>query len=69
MKTNEFEEFLRERHMEECPGTKDFLIEDFERWISNLDIDQWLNYGEWFGNLKTKQEAEKAIKRLQEIKI
>lgn len=62
---NKFEEFLQERHAEECPGTKDFLIEDFERWISLLDIDQWLNYGEWFANKTAKEMLEKRIKELE----
>jgi hypothetical protein len=30
------------RHFEECPGTKDFLIADFERWLAELDI--YLDY-------------------------
>ncbi len=60
-KINRFEEFLRDRHGEEYIGTKDMMIDDFEDWLTKLDIDQWINYGEWFGNLIEKKLIEKQI--------
>ena len=58
---NKFEEFLQERHAEEYKGFDD-MPDDFEKWLGKLDIDQWLNYGEWFANLQLKKELEKRLK-------
>jgi len=60
-KKNRFEEFLKDRHREQFIGTKDIIIDDFEDWLTRLDIDQWINYGEWFGNLVEKKLLEKQI--------
>lgn len=62
LKIKRFEEFLQERHGSEYIGTKDGMVDDFEDWLTRLDIDQWINYGEWFGNLVEKKLIEKQIK-------
>ena len=64
---NQFEEWLRTKHAEEYIGTDDMMIDDFERWISELDIDSWLNYGEWYGNIKFKEGLKKG-KGLENVK-
>jgi len=69
MKPNMFEEFLMERHAEDYIGTKDTMIDDFNDWICELDPDQWLNFGEWYGNKKAKDEIEKHLKNLAKIKV
>lgn len=62
--TNLFEKFLQERHGEQCTLPGDMWVEDFEKFISELDINQWLNYGEWFGNLREKEVVEKQVIKL-----
>ena len=45
-----FENYLCEKHAEQYVGTKDCMVDDFEKWLSELDIDDYLIYGEMFGN-------------------
>jgi hypothetical protein len=44
-----FEWFLQERHAEQYIGTKDCMIDDFKKWLSDLGIDEFIVYGEQFG--------------------
>ena len=53
--TNKFEDFLREKHAEDYTGSGDDIGEAFEEWLGKLDIDSWLNYGDWFGNTRAKE--------------
>jgi hypothetical protein len=64
-KVNKFEEFLMDRHAEEYTGAGDDITDAFDDWISNLNIDEWLNYGEWFANKTAKEMLEKRIKELE----
>ena len=59
---NLFEEFLQERHADQYVGTKDCMIEDYEHWLSDLDIDAWIVMGDWFGN----RQFQKALKQAGE---
>ena len=45
---NAFEEFLQEEHGKQFVGTKDMLIDDFESWIQNLSVDDWIRLGNRF---------------------
>ena len=64
--SNKFEEFLLERfYKDEFRGNGDDMGIAFEEWMAELDIDQWLNYGEWFGNLQAKEILEKHLRELE----
>jgi hypothetical protein len=56
---NKFKEFLQKRYCKKYNNNYD--VEDFKKWIAKLDIDQWLNYGEWFANKVAKELLEKHI--------
>lgn len=43
---NGFELFLMEKMCETWHGPKDSAIDAFDGWIENLDIDEWLKYGQ-----------------------
>ena len=49
MKEKTFEEFLQERHMEECPTVLDDDLPDaYGAWISERDIQEIIDYaGKW----------------------
>jgi hypothetical protein len=66
---NKFEKFLQERYYKEYTDEGRDINEDFEKWIAKLDIDQWLNYGEWFANEVAKEIVEKHITLLTKIKL
>ena len=40
-----FEEFLKDIHAKSYAGTDDDMQDDYEKWLSNLDIEQIIRYG------------------------
>ena len=44
----DFEEFLMEKHAEDYVGTKDCMIDDCESWLQDLEVDDFLKYGDEF---------------------
>ena len=40
-----FEEFLKDIHAKSYTGTDDDMQDDYEHWLSNLDIEQIIKYG------------------------
>jgi hypothetical protein len=45
-----FDNFLAEQHDKQYLGFKDKVIEDYEKWLDDLDIDDWIKLGEQFRN-------------------
>lgn len=41
-----FEDFLKEKHAENYMGTDDNMPDDFERWLSNLDPQELIDFAE-----------------------
>jgi hypothetical protein len=62
-KPNLFEDFLQERHSDQYTGTKDDMADDYEKWLSELDIEAWLVMGDWFGN----KQFVKALNKCKDI--
>ena len=54
IKTKYFEEFLQEEHMKDYHGTDDDAPDAYDNWVSELQYDDWMAYGEEFG----KQQYE-----------
>ena len=46
----DFEEYLMEKHAEDYIGTKDTMVDDFPRWLEELEIDMFINYGNEYAN-------------------
>lgn len=47
----DFEDYLKERFMEDAPeevGTKDDFEDNFDRWMMNLDAQEWIDYSNKF---------------------
>ena len=57
MKQN-FEQFLMEKHAEDYIGTKDCMIDDFSDWLSNLSLDEFIEYGDQFAKEQSKELLE-----------
>ena len=48
----DFERYLRDKHAEQYTGTDDFMPDDFEDWLCDLDIDDVIALAnEWAGGL------------------
>lgn len=46
-----FEEFLKEQHAYDYIGTDDDMSDDFDKWLEEMDIDSWIDYGDKFAKL------------------
>jgi capsule polysaccharide modification protein KpsS len=44
-----FDDYLKEKHMEEYDGTDDDAPDAYEDWITNLQVDDLLMLGEKYG--------------------
>lgn len=56
-KIQDFEDFLKDKHAEDYHGTDDDMPDAFDNWISNLDVEEWLAYGDEFKKIK-KDESK-----------
>ena len=54
-----FEEFIQDKHMEQYVGTKDGCVEDFEDWIAELSVDEWLDFGNRYRHAELFSFAKK----------
>ena len=43
-----FEAYLAEIHAEQYIGAKDMMIDDLTDWLQDLDIEEWIEYGDKF---------------------
>ena len=61
-----FEDFLMEKHGEQYIGTDDMMPDDFnEVWIVNLEIEDWIKYGDEFAKVQSK-DLLAALKNIAE---
>lgn len=55
LKENEypFENFLKSIHADKYPDSvlDDDMPDHFDQWLENLEIEQWIHYGNIFGDL------------------
>lgn len=42
----DFEDYLKWEHSKSYSGTDDDMPDKFDNWLQNLDVDEWLMYGE-----------------------
>lgn len=49
---SKFEDYLMDKHAEQYVGIKDSMCDDFNDWLEDLSIDDWLEYGDKFANKK-----------------
>ena len=66
-----FEDFLMEKHAEQYVGTKDCMVDDSADWIANLDVEDFIKYGDMFAKEQSKnlvimiETIEIIVKRVQ----
>ncbi len=61
--SKKFEDFLQEKHGGDFVGTKDMMIDDYENWLENVTIDEWIEYADAF----KKQSSSELLAVLKEI--
>lgn len=64
--TEKFENFLMEQHAKQYMGTDDNMPDDFNKWLCNLEVDEWLAYGDKF-NLAVAEALPEIVSLLQDV--
>lgn len=55
---SKFEDFLMEKHAEGYIGTKDCMIDDFNKWVQELGCDDFITYADEFAKEQSKELLE-----------
>lgn len=62
-----FDEFLEERHAKNYHGTDDDMLDAFEAWVSELQIDELIAYAQHYANLQYQQGRIDATREAIEL--
>lgn len=46
---SKFEDYLEEIHAKQYHGLDDDMPDDYENWLSNLDIEELIEYADCYG--------------------
>ena len=46
MKYRSFEDYLLHQHAKQYLGFDDEMCEDYEDWLANLEVDEFIRYGD-----------------------
>lgn len=65
MEKKTFEDFLMKKHAEEHIGTKETLIDSFDDWLSDLEIDDIIDYADIVLN-KQKRDMIKIVEKMRD---
>ncbi len=52
---NDFENFLIDKHGEQYIGTDDCMPDDFNKWLEDRSIDDWIELGNEFAKRKSAE--------------
>jgi hypothetical protein len=66
-KYKDFEEFLIDFHADQYVGLDDHMIDDYNRFLEEMDIEDWIKLGTLYGKQKGIEETEKFIKHVEGI--
>jgi len=55
----DFETYLMEQHAKQYSGYKDLMIDNYSEWLEDLDIEEWIEYGDKFGQELLKGKGGK----------
>ena len=66
-KRQSFEDFLEDKHAKDYMGTDDDMPDAFSTWLTNLDADELINYGDDHGKEQFMAGFEHAKKIAFEI--
>jgi len=58
-----FNEYLEESFMEEYTGTKDNVEDAYDYWLSNLDIDELIDYADLYAEKKVAEFSKNNLKQ------
>lgn len=62
MKPQTFEEYLQDKHAEQYYGTDDCMPDDMNDWITNLDVQEVIDFAERWGKQEVLKEQDRHLK-------
>jgi len=54
----DFEGYLQEQHASQYVGAFTLMMEDFNEWLDELDIDEWIDFGDEFAQDLVNKEID-----------
>ena len=60
-----FEDYLKEIHAKDYHGTDDDMPDSYDAWLTELDVDTLVKYGEDYSAIVGKRFSDKAVKNFQ----
>ncbi len=54
----DFEDYLQTKHAEQYTGLDDEMPDDYNDWLDNLSIDDWIELGNKFARNQTQPFVE-----------
>ena len=61
LKSHTFEDYLQDRHADQYYGTDDMMPDDFNDWLSGLDINDYIEWADLFGKAKYLKGYEDGV--------
>ena len=61
-----FEDYLIQKHKEQYQGQDNDVEDDFEEWMEDFGIDDWLYFGDLFGMSLAMDSLDNVEKRMKE---
>ena len=62
---NNFETFLMDKHAKDYTGIKDQMIDSFEKWISELQVDDFIELADKYASIIRTQTIEEVLKEVE----
>ena len=63
----DFEQYLQDKHTKDYRGCDDDMPDDFNNWMQDLDVEQWLVFGDGFAAMKSLATLDNVGKGIKEI--
>ena len=63
-----FEQFLRDKHFDNYHGTDDDMSDSFDKWLTDLQADDFIKYGDTYAMEFLKEHGNKIIEITKETK-
>jgi len=61
----DFEEFLIDFHADQYVGLDDEMPDDFNKFLEEMDIEDWIRLGTLYGQQKGIEESREFIQRIE----
>ena len=60
-----FEQFLQDKHSRQYVGLDDEMPDDFDQWLQDLSVDEWIAYGDLFTTKMLIDQVQNITKEMK----